>query len=276
MMFKERTTAVGVKSYSYYPAVFHHLDVTKELWKDRFRTNYQSWIDHMNVSLKESPESWEHLLSDFTPMLPTDTSQPLATGTGGQPLAAKGKEFTKYFAFYDWQVRLCVPVCPKWASVDDYWSLQTDKLSWIYEFEEGALDDFLGDEWWISKLDWHWTGMWDSIVVDWDEWARTPSSMLHPKKHERVTRSRSPAVGGRRCSERQERHYFVRRPWVVNFPAFVGLLGKEFTGTEIIEAWEKMPLVKPGRANRGNQNGLKRCPALNQEEQTSAPRTRGR
>ena len=89
MIFTERTTADGVKTYSYYPAVFHHLDVTDTQWKDRFSVNYQSWMDDMNASLKESPESWEHLLSDFPPMLPTDTSQPLATGTGGQPLAAK-------------------------------------------------------------------------------------------------------------------------------------------------------------------------------------------
>ena len=68
---------------------------------------------------------------------------------------------------------------------------------------------------------------------------------------------RKPAIGGGSSSSRsrdaeEERLYYVRSPVALNFAGFVYLLGKQFTGRSVIYAWEKMPLLKWGKYNRGS------------------------
>ena len=48
-----------------------------------------------------------------------------------------------------------------------------------------------------------------------------------------------------------EEQYYVRSVTTVTFPALCYLLGEQFTAAEIEEVWLALPIVKPGKPNRG-------------------------
>ena len=45
---------------------------------------------------------------------------------------------------------------------------------------------------------------------------------------------------------------YVREPVGLNFPGFVYILGKEYSGREVLQAWKLTPLLKWGKENRGS------------------------
>ena len=84
--------------------------------------------------------------------------------------------------------------------------------------------------------------MGDSKDVDWDQWKSYKDSMLLP----RLERRR-----GRPGYER----IYIREPTTINFPGFVWLLGQEYTGKEILEAWDLMPVVRGNITNGSRRPG---------------------
>ena len=80
--------------------------------------------------------------------------------------------------------------------------------------------------------------MGDSKVVDWERWKSYKNSMILPRFERKRGRPGYELV-------------FIREPIVINFPGFVYLLGKAYSGTEIIKAWHLMPLVR----RAGKRNG---------------------
>ena len=103
---------------------------------------------------------------------------------------------------------------------------------------------FMSEKYAIDRDQLRHTMVWSYSSVDWIFWGYKPSSMLVP-----VASPDSPtsAVG--------EEVYLCRSVTATNFPAFCYLLGEKFTAAEIEAAWLALPLVMPGKRNRGTPAG---------------------
>ena len=111
------------------------------------------------------------------------------------------------------------------------------------EITPELLEIFQGGDYDVHKDELRNTYVGEKKGVAWQSWggaavgAEIGSSMLIP-----VTPV-NPAVGGK--------EYLCRCVLTTCFPAFCYLLGAHFTANELEVAWNKLPLVKPGKANRG-------------------------
>ena len=108
------------------------------------------------------------------------------------------------------------------------------------------LDLYLGGHFDVDADDLEDTMIWENPDIDWKAWEKKPSSMLVPVV---LKKPRTSAVGAG--------SYYVRSVTGVTFPGLCYLLGDQFTATQIEAAWLDLPLIKPGKKNRGKK-GRKR------------------
>ena len=115
----------------------------------------------------------------------------------------------------------------------------------------GSREELIGkywhDDWKITEAHLEGTGLLKDDSIDWKDWERCSSSILFPRK---------PAVGGGSTSstshwQPEEKLMYIRSPVVVNLPSFACLLGQEYTGKDILAAWDAPPVVKAGKKHRG-------------------------
>ena len=106
---------------------------------------------------------------------------------------------------------------------------------------------FSDQEYRIARDDFWGTSIWDLKDVNWSAIKNGCSSMLVP------TKATSSAVG-------DVSFYYVREKVLgICFPALCWLLREDYTAEEIEAAWEHMPVLKIGKANRsGPGPGQKR------------------
>ena len=209
--------------------------------------HYITWFKMMRNSMTKYPGMWTEVLREF-PIAPIANGKPQQTykGRNGQPLAtskealaagyrmdeAMVKEFLRYFAYYNWQYRLCSP--------NFYHSLDRWRRSEANGNENEIVDKFLGGEWFIDLEDIQQSAFGDPGEIDWELWKKHNNSMLLPRWEKLKYRPDHTLL-------------FVREPTCVNFPGFVHLLGKEYSGAEIIRAWRMLPVIKRTKIIRRRQ-----------------------
>ena len=138
------------------------------------------------------------------------------------------KEFKRYVAFNDFEMRVASPNCH--ASIDKW-----------YRGEEIGEDEnmrarFDVDEFFVRPWDIRRSAMGDASSADWVRWDRYKNSMLIPSNE------RNEGKPGRE-------KMFWREVLCICFPAFAWLMGKNYTGEEILQAWELLPIVRRRRPN---------------------------
>ena len=103
---------------------------------------------------------------------------------------------------------------------------------------------FMSEKYAIDRDQLRHTMVWGYSSVDWNSWGDKASSMLVPgiSPH-----SPTSAVGGE--------VYICRSATATNFPACWYLMGEKFTAVEIEAAWLTLPLVMPGKRDRGSMAG---------------------
>ena len=179
-------------------------------------------------------------------------SRPLATEwkcQRGLTMEEKAAEYMRYFAFYNWQYRLC---CPTTHGNIDSWQRCEDVV-----LSDDHLNALADDEWFVGRGDikpgLH--SLVDVSAVDWQHWETYPSSMLLPRK----LNTTIPAFGGKKRARdpEDERLFFIRSPVCINFAGWSYLAGRYYTGKDVLEAWRQLPLVKWGKSNSGPA-GLKK------------------
>ena len=197
----------------------------------------------MKTSLTQQPALWELFLSDFIE-LQTFHRKGKGKGKGRRrPLATpkdKGWAFTRYLMWYNWQYRVFLPAST--PAVDPW--LDSDIVGWPIRDVQYLLDE----EWHVEQEAFNFTRIHDMKYSDWHRWRDNPSSMIVP--------AILPAMGGSRRKTNTHDHYrryFIRKPTVINFPGFVWMLGDAYTGIQIIDAWEQLPVIKHGKINRGDR-----------------------
>ena len=93
------------------------------------------------------------------------------------------------------------------------------------------------------------TSIWFQEDVDWP--AKTlPSSMIVPTKF-----GRPPPWQRAPTEDPRPPFYYIRKVVTTSFPALCWLLRDQDTAADIEAAWLDMPIVKPGRVNRGVNSG---------------------
>ena len=236
-------TADGVHRTS----LFCTFVASNEEFQDNLKDHYCTWSKWMKSALLTYPDSWNEVLRDFPfsrvvagkethcvdlqaqgkrKGLPLATSRE-ALGVGMPIDDSLVREFLRYFAYYNWEYRLCAPNFHK--SIDR-WHKSED----ISE-TGGVYNKFKGDDWCMC-IRGEESAFGDAKEVDWGRWKGSKNSMLLP-----------------RFGKPKQELLFVREPTCVNFPAFVHLLGKEYSGAEILKAWELMPVIKRKRPNGGRR-----------------------
>ena len=209
--------------------------------KDMMKDHIVKWHAHVKSTLASEPARWGRLLSDF---IDPATTHHKGNGKGNsQPLAiqdTRGLKFSRYFVFYNWQYRSLTPVSV--AEVDEWFD------SDIVDCKREDVRYFHSKEWQIDEKAFRYTWMEHKDKVDWDRWYKSPSSMVVP--------GILPAVGGllqNSWTQEERRRWYLRKPTVINFPAFVWMMGGQYTGKDIIDAWKQLPIINEGKANRGDR-----------------------
>ena len=215
------------------------------------KEHYKSWSWHIRNDMWFYPDSWKGVLQDFRFALKAKdkASIPFLARQGknkGQPMATSAevleasvpwaevkhflaKEFIRYFAFYNCEYRLA---SPNSHPITDFWHKGED-----INVDNAMLDNYKYDEWFVGKYDISGERMGDSKEVDWQRW--DSNSMLLPR-HER---------------KRGRPRYFIRQPTTITLPGFVWLLGQQYTGKEILAAWNLMPVVRGNITNGSRRPG---------------------
>ena len=202
--------------------------------------NYHAWCNGMKDCVLKWPEEWPEMLGNVP-------RRPLAPGqTAGTSMLkpSPGSDMKGLFTKYTWQYRMPSPI--SYVMIDEW-----TKSQGIPDRE--LLMFFQGGEFDIEKGDLKRTPIWKAEDVDWESWcSESPSfkligtdigsSMLVPVSFDRS------AVD----------EYYIPSVFAVCFPAFCYLLGKQFTAAEIEDAWLKLPIVKPGKKNRGAASHTRR------------------
>jgi len=201
--------------------------------QDSMVRNYNAWCNGMKEWLRNAPDHWKTMLANV-PGRPSASGQ--AAGSKIlQPSPAS--EMKGLLSKFNWEFRRPSPI--KWGMLD-CWTKSQSNLDpvLLLVFQSGDFD--------IAKDDLTHTTIWEREDVDWASWAGVGtsigSSMLVPV-----------SVGDSAVAA-----YLCRSVTTVCFPAFCYLLGTQFTAAEIEEAWLKLPLVKPGKSNRGTAGGRKK------------------
>ena len=83
------------------------------------------------------------------------------------------------------------------------------------------------------------------------KWRTMPSSLIIPVKKCGVYKCQEPDFYMQRLAV----VYYLRECVCIHFPAFVCLLGRDYTGREIEAAWQRLPLIKFGKPFRGTSAG---------------------
>ena len=240
-------TADGVHRTS----LFCTFVVTNKEFKQNLTDHCNTWSKFMKSALRTYPRTWNEVLRCFPlrPVAKGKGSRVLRRGTGkgkGQPLATRAealgqgmhidgslvKEFLRYFAYYHKQYRLAAPNFHK--SIDRW-----HKSEEISENDE-VYNTISGDDWFIRLQDMQQSAFGDANEVDWERWKGYKNSMLLPRIEKLKGKPNQELL-------------FVREPTCVNFPAFVHLLGKKYTGAEILKAWKMMPIIKRSKPNGGRR-----------------------
>ena len=218
-------------------SLFHVMDARNKKFRKMLKEHNLCWTRHMKAAVNTDPDTWRKALSDF-PLAPAckHRGQPMATRAEALDMGLKegqsGKQFSRYFALFNCQYRLASPnshpSIDRWHKAED---IDEDEDEW-----SPLLDNFTQDEWFVRRSDMKRSAMGDSKDVDWERWKEYKVSMILPRLEKKRGRLGYELL-------------FIREPTVVNFPGFVWLLGKEYTGAEIIKAWRLMPLVRRAKPN---------------------------
>ena len=132
-------------------------------------------------------------------------------------------------AKYNWQFRRPYPQRCNVVQLDqlDAWRKVATK-----SLDASQVQIFSGQQYRIDSREFRETFIWQQEDVDWTAAVGAPSSMLVPA-----------TVG----------FHYVREVSAMSFPSLCWLLRNHHTAEEIETAWLQMPLVKPGKSNRGQK-----------------------
>ena len=157
---------------------------------------------------------------------PSATAPRLVDNPRGQMLGLLAK--------YNWQFRRPYPQRGNVLRLDqlDGWRpVATDRL------DANQVQIFSGHQYHIDLREFRETFIWAQENVDWTAAVGAPSSMLVPT-----------TVG----------YHYVRTVTGICFPSLCWVLRRYHTAEEIETAWLHMPLLRPGKSNRGTQGRQKK------------------
>ena len=196
--------------------------------------HFHEWTRAMKDSIFDDTRKWEKLLEDVPPP-PWDAGNGRPWASNHSHVDSPSQQLQGLFSKYNYQYRR------PWASdsilMDSWCSGFTIKGSPV--ITPDLLDLFNGDDYNVEEESLRNTFVWGQGSVAWQTWKG--SSMLVPITPE------DPAVGGN--------EYLCRCVITTCFPAFCYVLGENFTAREVEVAWNKLPIVKTGKKNRGTMAG---------------------
>ena len=144
-------------------------------------------------------------------------------------------------AKYNWQFRRPYP---HRGNVElDTWQKAPAKV-----LDAGQIELFSGREFRVATKEFRETSIWFQEDIDWPA-LTMPSSMIVPT----TDRSAPPWAAGHPPT-----FYYIRQVSTISFPALCWLFRNDATAAAIEAAWLQMPIVKPGKANRGNKAGKRK------------------
>ena len=91
------------------------------------------------------------------------------------------------------------------------------------------------------------TLLWDLDDVDWNSFKNWRDSFANSPPSSMLVPCYSSAVG--------DNFHYARAVLGINFAALCWLLQHDYTADEIEDAWQHMPVIKPGKTNRGAPGG---------------------
>jgi hypothetical protein len=196
--------------------------------------HFHEWTRAMKESIFDDTRKWEKLLEDVPARLyEAGNGRPWASNH--PHVDSPSQQLQGLFSKYNYQYRR--PCASDSILMDSWCSGFTIKGSPV--ITPDLLDLFNGDDYNVEEESLRNTFVWGQGSVAWQTWKG--SSMLVPITPE------DPAVGGN--------EYLCRCVITTCFPAFCYVLGENFTARQVEVAWNKLPIVKISKKNRGTNGG---------------------
>lgn len=151
-----------------------------------------------------------------------------------KPHSARGsrKDFVGLLVKYNWQFRRPFPQNCNAAQLDTWEKVPTHTLQ-----ADGHLEYLSSQFFEVPINEFKETCVWHQNDVNWNAIRTRCSSLSVPAKA-------SSAVGG-------GSFHYIREVLAISFPALCWILRNSHTAEEIETAWQLMPIVRPGKSNRG-------------------------
>ena len=222
-------TIAGLGTLCNEPVFFTINVYASETHEETLARHSNAWVNGFKELLAAAEGDWKTLLADV-PGRPwrADLRRPSAS--------VEADNFLGLMSKYNLQYRR---PAPNNLTMLDNWTLSLAK-----NIPDYVVKLLTSERYHVDVLELRHTHVWQQCTVDWKSWREQPSSMLISVVSVETSAS---AVG--------EIKYYTRSVTTTTFLAFCYLLGKQFSARDIEAAWLELPVVKPGKQNRGASGG---------------------